>query len=115
MHSLVTLALLGLIGWGVWQACQARSIFVIRIEGGHPRVLRGTVTRAFLNQISELCHHHGITRGTVLGRVRGSQISLELKGPFPPACRQQMRNMWVVSGWSAGRTKTRRGGSSSLA
>ncbi len=114
LHFLVTLALLGLIGWAIWLACQPRSVFVIRIEGGQPRVVRGTATKAFLAEIRALCLHHGVTQGTVRGEVHGSQIGLNLRGPFPPACRQQLRNVWVMSGWSPGRPGGRRGGGAGL-
>jgi hypothetical protein len=115
VHPLITLALLGLVGWGVWQALQPRSIFEVRIERGSPRVVRGTVTRAFLRRIGEACLDHGVARGAVRGRLRGSQITLDFKGPFPPACCQQLRNYWVIAGWSSGPTKGRRGGGRGLA
>jgi hypothetical protein len=111
----ITLALLGMIGWGLWKACQPRSIFVVRIESGSPRVVRGTVTKAFLNRIGEACLDHGVTRGVIRGQVRGREIALEFKGHFPPACRQQLRNIWVMTGWSAPPIEKRRGGGRGLA
>jgi hypothetical protein len=114
VHFLITLTLLGLVGWGIWQACQPRSVFVIRIEGGEPRAVRGTVTKAFLGEVRELCRHHGVTRGSVRGQLRGTRIALDLRGPFPPVCRQQLRNVWAISGWSAGRPPRRLGGGPSL-
>jgi hypothetical protein len=109
LHALVTLLLLGLIGWGLWQACQPRSVFVVRIENGTPKAVRGAVTRAFLGAVAESCHQHGVVRGVVMGKAHGRQIALEFKGDFPTACRQQIRNVWVNSGWSAPGGKTRRG------
>jgi Protein of unknown function (DUF3634) len=108
LQFLITLALLGLIGWGIWRACQPRLAFVIRLEEGRPRVVQGTVTKAFLGEIRQLCMHHGVTRGIVRGQVRGTQIALELRGPFPPEYRQQLRNIWAMSGWSAGRAARKR-------
>jgi hypothetical protein len=115
LHFLVSLALVGLVGWAVWKACQPRSVFRIRIDAGEPRVVSGTVTKSFLGEIRDLCQHHGVTKGTILGQPRGTQIALELRGPFPPECRQQLRNIWVMSGWSAGRRPGRGGGRSGLA
>ncbi|MGC8643022.1 MAG: DUF3634 family protein [Isosphaeraceae bacterium] len=108
MQFQLTLALLGFIGWAIWQACRPRSVFEIRLEDGHPRVVRGTVARAFLGEIRALCEHHGVTRGTVRGQARGTRIGLDLRGPFSPAFRQQLRNIWALSGWSAARPRGRR-------
>ena len=108
MPSPVILILLGIVGWGLWQALQPRSLFVIKLVRGEPRVIRGTVTRAFLGQIKELCDHHGVRRGTVRGELRAAGVGLDLRGPFPPECRQQMRNIWVNSGWSGGPSQRRR-------
>ena len=102
LHGLFTLALLGLIGWGVWQACRPRSVFVVEVEDGIPRVIRGRVTRAFLSSIHEACRHHDVTRGSIRGRAHGDQVALDFRGAFPDACRQQLRNVWVISGWSSG-------------
>jgi Protein of unknown function (DUF3634) len=115
LHALATLSLLGLIGWGLWHACQPRSIFVVRIENGRPRAVRGVVTRAFLGAVAESCQHHGVSRGAIMGRAHGRQIALEFKGEIPAACRQQLRNVWVNSGWSAPKGKTRRGDGPGLA
>ena len=104
MHLLVPLALLALVGWAIWQVCQPRPAFEIRVEGGQPRVVRGTATKSFLAEIRDLCRHHQVSRGTVRGLVRGTRIVLDLRGPFPPGFRQQLRNVWTLSGWSAGRS-----------
>ncbi len=109
MNALISLALLGLVGWGVWQALQPRAVFDIRVADGEPHVVRGTVTKTFLREIRELCQHHGVTRGVVRGKARGNRIGLEILGSFPPAYCQQLRNVWAISGWSAGRPAARRG------
>jgi hypothetical protein len=114
LHFLATLALLGLIGWAIWQACQPRDAFVIRLERGEPRVVRGTVTKAFVGEVRALGRHHGVRHGTIRGQVRGNQIGITLQGPFPPEYRQQLRNIWGMSGWSAGRSHGRRGGNFGL-
>ncbi len=108
MHLVLPLLLLGLFGWGLWQVLQPRSVFVIRIEGGHSRIVRGTVTRAFLLQVDDICRHHDISTGTIRGRARGSQVALQMSGPFPASCRQQIRNLWVMSGWAKGSMTRRR-------
>lgn len=109
LQSLISVVLLSLLGWGIWQACQPRYAFVIQLERGRPRVARGYVTKAFLNEVRELCHFHGVARGAVRGRRRGAQIALEVSGPFSPECRQQLRNLWGISGWPATRGRGRPG------
>jgi hypothetical protein len=52
------------------------------------------MTKAFLNQIAEACEFHGVTSGSIRGQQRGNQIALVFQGPFSPACRQQLRNLW---------------------
>jgi hypothetical protein len=97
--------LLGLalvVAWGVWSACQPRPIFVVRVQDGIPRVVRGKVTQAFLHQIGETCDRHGVTHGVVRGVANGSRIALTFSADIPAACRQQLRNIWNLSGWSAG-------------
>jgi hypothetical protein len=104
----IALVLAGIVGWALWQVYQPRSVFVVRLADGHPRIVRGTVTRAFLSQVDEICQHHGVTEGTIRGQERGNQIALEMRGPFSPACRQQIRNLWVMSGWAAKSANRRR-------
>jgi hypothetical protein len=115
LHFLGTLLLFGLIGWAILRACHRRPVFVIRIQEGQPRVVRGTVTKAFLGEIRALCLHHGVTRGTVRGQIHGNQIGLDLSGPIPPEYKQQLRNVWVMSGWSTARHLKRRRGRPGLA
>jgi hypothetical protein len=76
-------------------------MFVIRIEDGDARVVAGKVAPAFLHEVRETCGRHGVKRGAVRGVVRGRRIGLEFPGAMPPACRQQLRNLWNLSGWSA--------------
>ncbi len=103
MHFLITVAAFGPDPVGTLAGLPARAAFEIRIQEGHPRVVRGTVTKAFLGEIRALCLHDGVTWGTVRGQIRGNQIGLDLREPLPPAYRQQLRNVWVMSEWSAGR------------
>jgi hypothetical protein len=101
MALLFQLGLAALAAWGLWTALRPRSVFVVRIKGGVPRVVRGTVTRAFLLQIGETCKRHGVSRGSVRGVAKGQTIAIACAGSMPPACQQQLRNLWALSGWSA--------------
>ena len=66
-----------------WQACQPRSIFVVRIDNGTPKAVRGVVTRAFLGAVADSCHHHGVVRGAVMGKAHGRQIAPRVQGRLP--------------------------------
>ena len=95
------LGLVLLVAWGLWTACRPRSSFVVRIDAGVPRVARGKVTNAFVQEIGEVCNRHGVSRGTVRGIAKGCRIALVFSGRVPEPCRQQLRNIWNLSGWSA--------------
>lgn len=94
-----------MVGWGVWRALQPRSTFVVKVVNGVPRVTQGNVTRAFLSSVGDACRHHGVIRGTIRGQAQGNQVSLDFHGDFPAPCRQQLRNIWVMSGWAGGRSR----------
>jgi Protein of unknown function (DUF3634) len=94
------LGLVALAAWGLWSVCRPRSAFVVRIEGGVPRVAKGTVTQAFAHQIGETCSRHHVGTGVVRGVIKGRRIALSFSRGIPPTCRQQLRNLWTLTGWS---------------
>jgi len=98
---MLILALVALAAWALWSASRPRPAFVIRIVRGVPKVARGTVTRAFLQEVGETCGRHGVSDAVVRGEVRGRRIALAFSGGMPEPCRQQLRNLWGLSGWSA--------------
>jgi hypothetical protein len=96
------LALAVLAVWAIWTALRPRSAFIVRITRGVPRVARGTVTRAFLQEIAETCGRHGVSHGVVRGVVKGRRITLAFARGMPLPCQQQLRNLWALSGWTVG-------------
>jgi len=98
---MLVLALVALAAWALWSASRPRHAFVIRIEGGVPTVARGTVSRAFLQEVGDTCRRHGVSHAVVRGLVQGTRIALAFSGGMPEPCRQQLRNLWGLSGWSA--------------
>ena len=96
------LGLAALAVWALWTALRPRSAFVVRIRRGVPRLARGTVTRAFLQEIAETCKRHGVSDGVVRGVVKGPRITLAFTRGIPPPCQQQLRNLWALTGWSVG-------------
>jgi Protein of unknown function (DUF3634) len=108
MVLLVQFGLAALAAWALWTVARPRSAFVVRIKGGVPRVARGIVTRAFLQEIAETCGRHGVDDGVVRGVVKGRRITLTFTGGMPPPCQQQLRNLWELSGWSVGTRRQQR-------
>jgi hypothetical protein len=101
VSAVIMLAAALMIGWGLYSACLPRPIFVVRIIDGVPRTARGTVTRGFLRDVAEICTHNGVRRGEIRGIASGRRINLAFSGDMPEAWRQQLRNIWNMSGWSA--------------
>jgi hypothetical protein len=104
---LIKLAVVAFAAWAFWVAFRPRYAFVVRVGGGMPRAVKGTVTAAFLEQVRRVCAEQGVICGTVRGRVRGRRISLTFSG-FPPPAQQQLRNWWALSGWLAAPVRDRR-------
>ena len=101
MSPLILPALVLLVGWGLYSACRPRPMFVVRIINGVPRAARGQVTRAFLRDVAEIIARHGVLQGEIRGLAAGRRINLEFSSGIPGSCRQQVRNLWGVCGWSA--------------
>jgi hypothetical protein len=97
----LVLAMAAAILWALWSASRARPAFVVAITRGEPRVVQGTVKQAFLQEAREVCGRHGVEDGRVRGVVKDGRIALEFSDSVPAQCRQQLRNVWVSSGWSA--------------
>jgi hypothetical protein len=94
--------LTALFVWALWSVTRPASVFVVRVKHGLPGVTKGTVTRAFLQDIGDVCARHGVENGVLRGVARGTRIELVFSNAFPGPCRQQLRNLWNISGWSAG-------------
>jgi Protein of unknown function (DUF3634) len=100
MALFLKLGLVALAAWAIWSVFRPRPAFVVRIKNGVPRVARGTVTPAFLHQIGETCSRHHVGHGVVRGVIEGRRIALSFSHGIPPTCRQQLRNLWTLTGWS---------------
>ncbi len=105
LPTVLLIALIAAILWALWSASRARAAFVLKIAHGEPQVGQGRVTPAFMQEAREVCERHGVEDGWVRGVVKDGRIALEFSESMPAQCRQQLRNVWVLSGWSA---KTRR-------
>lgn len=88
--------------WSPLRAARPAPVFAVRVVGGEPHAVAGRVTAAFLQRVREVAAEHRVTTGRVSGVARaGGRIALTFSGHFPAPARQQLRNWWVASGWSA--------------
>jgi Protein of unknown function (DUF3634) len=108
MELFLKLGPLALGAWVLWSVYRPQSAFVVRIKGGVPRVAKGTVIQAFLHQIGETCGRHHVEQGVVRGVIKGRRIALSFSRGMPPTCRQQLRNLWTLTGWSTSPRPKRR-------
>ena len=103
--SILLLTLTALVLWGLWSVARPRAVFVVQIVQGEARVSRGTVTPAFVQEVREVCVHNKVEDGEVRGVARDDRIALEFSHNMSAPCRQQLRNLWMISGWSAAKRR----------
>lgn len=99
MATLVEVIVVALIAFAIWRLCRPQPAFVVRVENGAPRATKGTVTRAFLEEVRSICEAFEIRSGRVRGVVRDGRIRLEFSSAFPPPSQQRLRNWWAMEGW----------------
>ena len=98
MELLAKLVLVVLAVGAVWWLVQPRYTFVVRIDGGVPRVTNGQVTAAFLQELGRACGEFAVCRGWVGGVRRGGRTALAFSRNLPQPCRQRVRNLWELHG-----------------
>jgi Protein of unknown function (DUF3634) len=82
----------------LWWLLQPRYVFVVRVHDGVPRVHRGLVTTAFLQELGRVCAEAGVSRGWIGGVRRGRRPALAFSRNIPPPCQQRLRNLWLLQG-----------------
>jgi hypothetical protein len=97
MQLIVSLIIVGFLGWVIWSISRPRCTFVVKVRDGVPDVLRGAVSRAFVQEIAEVATRHGIRDCVVRGVAKGARIGLTFSNNVPAVCQQQLRNIWTLS------------------
>ncbi|CAN5515513.1 hypothetical protein BH10PLA2_BH10PLA2_33080 [soil metagenome] len=87
----------GLVGWFLWALVQPRYVFLVKIRNGRPRIIKGSMTSAFAEQITNVCQEFEISQGWISGSSHGKLITLHFSRSFPPVPRQRLRNEWQVT------------------
>jgi hypothetical protein len=95
---IVQLAIGGLVLAALWYALRPQYVFTLAIEPVGVRKASGTVTRAFVHEVEEVCRREGLTGGRIVGVRHGRSIVLAFSGPIPPTAQQQLRNLWQING-----------------
>jgi len=97
MQLFLMILLAAFIGWIIWSISRPRYQFVVKVRDGVPDVLRGSVSRAFVQEIAEVSTRHGVRDCVVRGIAKGERIGLSFSETVPAACQQQLRNLWILS------------------
>src|ERR1700676_4753484 len=71
--------LAAVVAIAVWH----RYRFIVRLRSGSPRLLKGKVTAAFLDDLASICRDAGIRRGWLGGVGRGKRVTLSFSWHFP--------------------------------
>jgi hypothetical protein len=87
----------GLVGWFLWALVQPRYVMLIKIREGKPRIVKGKMTAAFAERITDVCQEFGIAHGWIGGIAQGKLIVLQFSRSFAPLPRQRLRNEWQVT------------------
>ena len=101
MNEILFILGLGLVAGVVWFCTKPPAVFVVRVRGGAPEAVHGTVTAGFLGAVADVCREFNLSAGEVRGVARGRRIALRFSSHFPSAARQRLRTWWALSGWSA--------------
>ena len=101
IELLPAIVVLAVVGAAVWFGTKPPAVFVVRVRGGPPEAIHGTVTAVFLAAVADVCREFDLSSGEVRGVACGRRISLRFSSHFPPTARQRLRNWWALSGWSA--------------
>jgi hypothetical protein len=88
----VLLLVVAVVPIGLW----LHFTVIVRLRGGVPRVLKGKVSRAFLDAVAQVCRETNIRRGWLGGVRRRKRIELVFSWHFPAPIRQRLRNLWQL-------------------
>jgi hypothetical protein len=85
------LALLGLI---LFLLFRPKPVFVLKIENGKVRVIKGKVPRGFIEDCERLISENDLRRGTIKAVKMSGRVSLRFSYSIPKRHHQQFRNAY---------------------
>lgn len=92
----VAVVLAVLVIGGLWYAARPKCVFLLSLEGGRLRLIRGKVLPAFLEEAGSILAEAGVTGGEIRGHVRGRSVALSFSPSIPPDVQQRLRNVWLL-------------------
>ncbi|MBK1672983.1 hypothetical protein CKO35_06610 [Ectothiorhodospira shaposhnikovii] len=73
----------------------ARTAFVITLEQGRARTLRGTAPPGFLRGCDEVARMYRLTQGRISGVRTAHGVQLRFSREIPEHVHQPLRNVWT--------------------
>lgn len=70
------------------------SLFVIRLDDGQPKILKGRVSGAFLSDLADLAAESDLCDGSVRGKTADGYIRLVISKEISANLQQRIRNIW---------------------
>jgi hypothetical protein len=107
---LILAAATGVLLPAIWYGDRLRYVFLLVLKEQIVQVQRGKVTAAFLEEVQRVCREQGGLRGWIGAVPQGGRLRLVFSRSVPPACQQQLRNIWGLIGWGTGRRPASQGG-----
>lgn len=92
----VAVVIVALVIGGLWYAARPKCVFLLALEGGRLRVVRGKVLPAFVDEARTILAASGVTSGEIRGHARGRSVVLACSASIPPDVQQRLRNVWLL-------------------
>src|SRR2546423_13866593 len=96
MGMYFVVAVVVLVVAAAWWWAPSRDHFVVRVDNGVARAVRGKVTAAFLREVGEICQEYGVRRGEVYGQMWRRRVRLSFSRTLPPPRQQRLRDVLPV-------------------
>lgn len=80
--------------WNYFRRVFNHHEFVIEIQNGTARALKGKVMSRMLHEFSDLASRSGISKGSVSGERGPGIVRLTFSKEIPSSVHQQFRNIW---------------------
>ena len=96
MEHVFNIVVVAIVAVCIWLALRPNYVFLIAIDHGAAHVSKGKVAREFISEVNEVCGRAIVVRGWIGGIGRGQRLRLAFSRSIPPACRQQLRNLWAM-------------------
>lgn len=70
--------------------------FIVQIDNRKAEVVKGKLSKAFLEDCSIICDDNEIDAGKIYGIEKEYGVSLDFSHTIPDSCHQKFRNVWGI-------------------